>query len=237
MNETKYLSFEEKKLLSDSHTYSSNSRIEGHVVIKDASTGKVLLSKKNLVLRTGRSTTLRKIFNLPDIATNESESLLKDKSVMLFGLGVGGAPSSDLFTIFSPSPADTELNSPIPFRSSTASNPLSGSEILLYSDYRSSYGNSTDWYKKTFSNGNGTIVIDAETDECFVKLQLQITAEEVRDQFVNELGLYWAKYNAAGADQNSKYSSYKIFSRITFLTEPFPANTSKALDIDYYIYL
>ena len=237
METIKQMTFEERKIFNDSLFKKTAQRISGLVVVKDAATGEILLTKKNLVVRSGRETSLRKIFNIPDTINSESESMLKDKSVLLFGLGTGGAPSSDPFSPFAPSPADTELNSPIPFVTSSASNPLSSSDTLLYSDYRTSSGNTFDWFKKTFSNGKGELTVDPSTDEVYMKLQLQISASEVRDKFVNELGLYWAKYNASGSDQNAKYSSYKLFSRITFLTEPFPSNTAKAIDIDYYIFL
>jgi hypothetical protein len=45
------------------------------------------------------------------------------------------------------------------------------------------------------------------------------------------------QYNASALDMNSKFSNYFMFSRITFLTEPLPSTTNKALDIDYYVYL
>ena len=238
MSEIKHLTLEESLLFRDHKVDGRKEpQLQGFVVVKDAETGKVLLAKKNLVVRKGREMTLRQIFRIPGSINGETESSLKDKSILLFGIGSGGAPNNDPFSPFAPTPSDEGLNAEMPFRLITAADAMAPGEAVLYSDGRSSTGGTTEWYKKTFSNGHGDLTIDPATDEVYVKLRLQISKAEARDQFVNELGLFWAKYNASATEQNAKYSEYAMFSRITFFTEPLPSNTNKALDIDYYVYL
>ena len=238
MNDIKELSFEEQLLFKDNKVDGRKQpQLGGFVVVKDADSGKILLAKKNLVVRRGREMTLRQIFRIPGSITGETESTLKDKSILLFGIGSGGAPNNDPFNPFAPTPSDTELSSAMPFRITTAAAPMPAGDVSLFTDGRASTGGATEWYKKTFSNNHGEFTINPATDETFVKLQLQITKDDARDRFVNELALYWAKYNGSATDMNAKYTEYTMFSRITFLTEPLPSNTNKALDIDYYVYL
>jgi hypothetical protein len=238
MNDIKELSFEEQLLFKDNKVDGRKQpQLGGFVIVKDADSGKILLAKKNLVIRRGREMTLRQIFRIPGSITDETESTLKDKSILLFGIGSGGAPNNDPFNPFAPTPSDTDLNSAMSFRITTAAAPMPTSDVSLYTDGRASTGGATEWFKKAFSNGHGEITINPTTDETFVKLQLQITKDDARDHFVNELALYWARFNSSATDMNAKYTEYTMFSRITFLTEPLPSNTSKALDIDYYVYL
>ena len=238
MNDIKELSFEEQLLFKDNKVDGRKQpQLGGFVVVKDADSGKILMAKKNLVVRRGREMTLRQIFRIPGSITGETEATLKDKSILLFGIGSGGAPSNDPFNPFAPTPADTDLSSAMPFRITTAAAAMPSSDAALYTDGRAGSGGSTEWYKKTFTNNHGEITVNPATDETFVKLQLQITKDDARDRFVNELALYWAKFNGSATDMNAKYTEYTMFSRITFLTEPLPSNTNKALDIDYYVYL
>lgn len=238
MSDVKYLNFEEQLLFKDNQVDGRKEpQLGGFVVVKDAETGKVLLAKKNLVVRRGREMTLRQIFRIPGSVAGETEAVLKDKSILLFGIGSGGAPSNDPFNPFAPTPSDTNLSNAFPFRISSAAAPLPTADVPFYTDGRAGTGGTMEWFKKTFSNGRGEITINPTTDETFVKLKLQITKDDSRDRFVNELALFWAKLNTSATDQNAKYSEYTMFSRITFLTEPLPSNTNKALDIDYYVYL
>jgi hypothetical protein len=234
MHDVKKLSFEEQLLFKD---HEVNSRKEpnlgGFVVVKDAETGKVLLAKKNLVVRQGRELTLRKIFNNGDTAGS---------NILTFGIGKGGAPDNSPFVPTLPTPGDADLTSRLPFRVTDAANPIPDAEQSAYTDSQTDPNNASGkvWYKKNFANGNGVVTVNASTDETFVKLELKITKDDARDLFVNELGLFFATFNAAGAvttTDNAKYTNFKMFSRITFMTEPLPSNSNKALDIDYYVYL
>jgi hypothetical protein len=233
----KQLSFEEQMMFRDIRPDRLKSKLQGIVVVKDAEDGKILQVKPNLVVRDGREMTLRKVFNLPGAVPGESESALGSKSVLLFGIGTGGTPNNDPFNPFQPTPSDHDLSSAISFRTSSNADPLPDADALKYSDGRSVSGGNIEWYKKLFSNGHGEITVDPVADMVYNKLSLQISPQDARDKFVNELALYWAQYNASALDMNSKFSNYFMFSRITFLTEPLPSTTNKALDIDYYVYL
>lgn len=237
-SETQSLTVEERMLFQEHGVDPRHEpQLQGFVVVKDAETGRILQAKKNLVVRNGRQMTLRKIFNLPGAVVGETATTLSQKSVMLFGIGSGGTPANDPFNPFSPTPSDTGLSSAIPFRVAGTSNPLPDADVSKYTDGRPGIGGNTDWYKKLFSNGSGVITVDAATDSVYNKLSLQISALDCRDRYVNELALYWTRVLPSGVGMNAKYSDYFIFSRITFLTEPFPAATAKGLDIDYYVYL
>lgn len=235
-NTIKTLSFEESMLFKD-HGISDRTMpsLGGFVVIKDAETGEVLLAKKNLVVRRGRELTLRRAFAISGSVAGETDAALKDKSVLLFGIGTGG-DTADPFVPVTPSPSDTTIES-VAFRVTSVLNPMTTTDALKYTDGIAETGNTIGWYKKKFTNGNGVLTVDPANDSVSVLLNLQISSLDARDRFINELGLYYARYTPAGIDQNSKYGEYSLFSRITFPTEPLPSASSKALDIDYYVYL
>ena len=209
--------------------------LNGFVVVRDEN-GEILVAKKNLVVRSGRSISLRKIFGIADTAQGETTSALDQKTVLLFGIGSGGAPASDPFNPTPPTPSDTYLSNHVPFRSSTVALPLSQTEEAKYADPRTVNG-TTFWYKKLFSNGRGEFVVDSANDRVYNKLQLQITDKEARDTFINEISLFYTQYSSSGLTQELKYTNHTLFSRFTFQTEPLPSNTNKALNIDYYVYL
>ena len=240
-NEIKIMSLEDSFLFSDHGIGGPQPGLRGVVVVKQGGNivgvQKVLQRRKNLVVRNGREMALRKIFNVPGAVSGETEASLGSKNVLLFGIGTGGTPNNDPFAPFAPTPDDSELSNPVSFRTSSASFPMTSDETSKYSDGRAVSGGNVEWYKKLFGNGNGEITVNPETDEVYNKLSLQISAQDARDKFVNELALYWTKYNPAANDMNARYTEHFMFSRVTFLTEPLPSATSKALDIDYYVYL
>lgn len=237
-NSIKTLTFEESMLFKD-HGVSDKTMpaLSGFVVIKDAESGEVLLAKKNLVVRRGRELTLRKAFAIPGSIVGETVTSLKDKSVLLFGIGTGGTPLNDPFNPTPPTPSDLDLNTPVSFRTSSASNVMTVTEAGKYTDGRNEAAITVGWYKKKFSNDSGVLTVDGTNDSVAVLLSLQISALDARERLINELGLYYSRFTPGATTQNTMYSEYSLFSRITFQTEPLPSNSSKALDIDYYVYL
>jgi hypothetical protein len=240
-NENMIMSLEDSLTFRDHGVGGSKPGLRGVVVVKQGGNiigvREVLQKRDNLVVRDGREMTLRKIFNKPGSAPGETEAQLAAKSIMLFGIGSGGTPNNDPFSPFAVTPADRDLSNPVSFRTSSAAAPLIGDDVTKYTDGRSVSGGNVEWYKKLFSNGNGNIVVDPATDEVYNKLSLQISAQDARDKFVNELALYWTRHNPVANDMNARFTDYFMFSRVTFLTEPLPSATSKALDIDYYVYI
>ena len=243
--ETKILSLEEKMIFKDLGIQKGTPAqplLNGVVVIRDADTGEVLLTKKNLVVRAGRELALRQLFKMPYgtlsyennifLPSTGTETLAKlnERTVNLFAIGKGGAPTASPFSPDPVRPADNDIVAPVGFRNSTAATPLTAAEQKIYTDSRVSPvdPNTTVWYKKTFTKNE--IILDDATDSYYVKLKLDITNTEARDTIVNELCLYSSRLI------NGAYLEPKIFSRITFPTEPLYATNSKALTIDYYIY-
>jgi hypothetical protein len=229
----KELSFKERLYLKDDK---DGSPLKGLIVVYDENMNELFV-RKNLVVRTGREATIRKMFNLPDSSIETLNDLMAS-SVLLFGIGDGGAPSSDPFNPTPPSPSDSDLNTPIAFRNTSSDNPFP--DAVTESKYthgiQQSNG-STNWMKKTFENGSGDLLIDPSTDTVYNKLSLKIDLADARDTYINEIALYYARYDATAATQNLKYTKYKTFSRVTFPTEPIPTDSQKILNIDYYVYL
>lgn len=199
--------------------------------------GSVLQAKENLVVRKGREMTMRKIFNNPGAIVGENQATLGLKSILLFGLGTGGTPLATPFAPYTPTASDADLATATPFRVSAGD--LPAGDQSKYCDGRASSGTAanTDWYKKTFENGNGAITVNTSLDQVYNKLTLAVTAADARDKLVNELALYFAKYNASGVTNNDKYTEFFMFSRLTFQTESLPSTSSKGLNIDYFVYL
>jgi len=241
MSEIKKLTIEESIMFRDAGVNETIKKggLQGVVVVRDHETGLILpgFPKPNLVVRDGREMTMRKIFNIPGAVAGETAAQLGAKNVLLFGIGTGGTPNNDPFSPFPPTPSDHDLTSAVAFQTSSAANPLALADAPNYTDGRSASGGTTAWYKKLFSNGNGIITVDPVADQVYCMLDLQISSLDARDQFVNELALYWTQVNPAAGDPNSMYSNYFMFSRITFLTVPLPSATNKALDIQYFVYL
>jgi hypothetical protein len=226
--ETRVLTLGEKILFREANKMPGAALKKGLVTMTDPDTGRVIFAKKaNLILRRGRELTLRKIFGIP--YPSSDEVILNATKILLFGIGTGGTPAGDPFNPTAPTPPDAELSTRVPFRLTSASNPLPTVDIPKYVDDVTDGGTGlTAWYKKAFTAQE--IVMDDVSDDYYVKLTLDITKEDARDALINELALYSATYSAGN------YSSYRIFSRITFPTEPLPSTTNKALTVEYYIY-
>lgn len=222
-DEIRNMTAEERVILADKHE--QGGKKANHIVVRDKATGQVLLTKRNLVVRNGRELILRKIFNLP--YPSESQDNLNTRYLCLFGIGSGGTPIASPFQPIAPTPADTDLNTKVPFRIATTAVPLTADEKTKYFDGQVVSGGSA-YYKKTFSSVN--LVKDDTNDDYYVQVTLEINESDARGALVSEIGIYTARVVAG------TYNAIQLFSRITFDTESLNANTGKGLTIQYYVY-
>lgn len=220
----KLMSFEEQTVMRDLVKNTADKK-HNFIIVRDPETGAILQTRKNLVVRSGREFSLRKMFNIA--YPSETTTQLGTRYISLFGIGTGGTPVSDPFTPLVPTPADIELNSAIPFRIATTSAPLTTNDAKKYFDGRAQSGN-TLYYKKTFTSSS--IVLDNNNDDYYCKLVLNIDATDARGGLISELALYSA------VNTNNVFTAPKIATRVTFQTEPLSIDTSKGLEIEYYVY-
>lgn len=221
-NNIRTLSFDEQMLMKDNHVQKG----ENFIVIRDPETNCILQVRKNLVVRSGRETILRKVFNLP--YAGEDKTKLDQRIVCSFGIGSGGTPVADPFNPIAPTPADSDMTAAVPFRTIANTDSLTPADAKKYFDKRTA-GSDFKYYKKLFTNLE--IVTDNVKDEYYIKATLDIAATDSRGALISELGLYSALNTGVDA-----YTNFKIFSRITFETESMTQSTGKALSIDYYVY-
>lgn len=204
------------------------------MVIRDKETGEVLQVANNLVVQSGRIFTLKKLFsilNTNGATASNSSSLdnLHQRTVCCFGIGSGGTPQNDPFNPTAPTAKDVGLSTKIPFRTvdSSSGTQLTSEEQQKYIDENVSSTTKT-YYKKTFESME--LIHNADNDDVYVKLGLEVSDKDARNTIVSELALF----SALKAGNN--YSNFEIFSRITFQSEPLNTTTNKALLINYYIY-
>lgn len=195
-----------------------------YIVLRDPETGTILGYRKNLVVRPGREFNLRKIFGMNYGGENATQ--LNNRVINLFAIGRGGTPTADPFTPVAPVPTDQALSREVAFRSITTGQNL-GNDASKYADGRV-VGNTTSYYKKTFTSKS--IVLDDDRDDYYVKLGLDVTANDARGEIISELALYTSEF------ANNVYSNFKIATRVTFPSESMTINTRKGLAIDYYVY-
>lgn len=218
--------------------------IIGIAVIRDTESGEVVgveRVRENLVVRTGREYALRKLFNLPP--TGDTLTTYSRRMICAFGVGSGGTPSNNPQMAITPTPADSNNNTPVPFKTSTALLPLSPTDLAKYitpGEVITVAGiPTTHYFYKRFT---GTPIIstvatptleDPNADEYYVRVKLEIDINECRNSSINEISLY------TGMDTTSTpevFTDLRIFSRITFATEYFPLTPTKGISVDYYIY-
>ena len=222
---TKILSLKDDPILSDLIGRSNPSEKNNFIVIRDAATGAVLMTRKNLVVRKGREFNLRKIFDIP--YDGETQTILDQRSINLFAIGSGGVPVADPFNPLAPTPADINMSKEVPFRVIPSGESLPVEDVAKYHDARTVGGN-TSYYKKTYSSK--AIVTDDANDDYYVKLTLDVTEKDARDAIISELGLYSAVKNGA------QFTDPRIATRVTFQSEALSQATNKALVIEYYVY-
>lgn len=223
--EFRLMNLEEHAILRD-EIQNTQDKKHNFIVVRDPGTNKILQIRKNLVVRSGREFILRKMFGMP--YTSENVSQLNERVINLFGIGTGGTPVADPFNPISPTPADAELNSAVPFRIANTANPLPVGDVPKYADGRL-VGADTSFFKKTFTDK--VIVKDDINDDYYTKISLDINSLDARGHLISELALYTSRSPAA-----NQYADFKIATRVTFQTEPLNDATGKGLAIEYYVY-
>ncbi|WP_368880293.1 hypothetical protein [Proteus mirabilis] len=219
------ITLEERMMIGDN----VDSAVAPHnfIAVRDKGTGKVLFTRKNLVVRIGRELTLRHLFDLP--YSSEDQEKLHNRTLCLFGIGSGGTPESDPFNPLVPTSADKDLNKAVPFRIVNSGNPLPEEDKKLYFDTKQNHDD-TQYMKKLFTKKE--LVVDTEKDRVYVKVTLDVNALDARGQKFSEIGIFSARVTKPG----ETYEDIQMFSRITFDTESLSATTGKGLTIEYYVF-
>jgi hypothetical protein len=195
--------------------------------------GNLLLKRENLVVMRGRVFALEKVFDLPMAATvAENFSTDLDRKVCLFKIGTGGTPLDDPFNPNKVKPLESDLSNSVPFRTLTVDESLDDEVSDLYQLLSTENAGTDQELRKYFAKKIGTQewFYKAEENKAFIKVTLKISAEDARDQKVNELGLFLAKENEDGT-----FSDSEMFSRITFHSESL--ENTKAGTILYYVFV
>jgi len=228
--------------------------LSGIVTMRD-DTGRIVFEKRhNLIVLRGRTFALEKLFG-GTISTSGVNGgvapYLSDlnRTICAFGVGRGGAPTSDPFSPYAPPPtgaAGVALASPVPFRlHDTAAegdgDPLTfvpASEIGNYGGARAVEGRptQTEYLMKGF-DGEPAWFFDEAANTVYKQIELSITEHDCRtlaSNYINELCLYFSRPDALDANGAQTYVNAEMMSRITFPTEAL--GPSKSLQISYRVY-
>ena len=227
----------------------------GIVTMRD-SDGRVVFERRhNLIVLRGRTFALELLFGSA-IGTNGVTGgvlpYISDlaRTVLAFGVGRGGAPSSDPFSPYAPPPTGANgvaLASPVPFRLHDTATAGDGdpttfiptAEIGNYGGGQAVAGQPTQtmYFMKSFDSAPAWF-FDEVNNTVYQQLALTVTQDDCRTTSSNQLSelcLYFARRNPA-LDPNGAVSfvNAEMLSRITYPTEFLAA--SKSLQITYKIY-
>lgn len=217
-----HATLEESMMFRDSQNDAHKRKVPFKGILVNRTTKQVV---PNLVVQTGREFALRKLFNIIPSIDNTQDNFNR-RVICAFGLGIGGTDIGNPNNPLTPTPADTSLNTPVPIIQTTTST------SSLYLD-KVTNGANYDWYKKKFT-GSPVIVTNTTTDEYYVKVTLSILNTEVRSRNINELALFTGRDLSTSV---GNYTNFLMFNRLTFATEFFPADNTKAIEYDYYLYV
>lgn len=221
-------------------------RIKGHVIVKDASNGKIVLEKDNLVVMRTRVFVFEHLFKVSPPEFYESIDD-KERSICLFKVGQGGADvNATPFNPFVPKFSDTDLSQPVPFviidpdadiSVDKESNPsiiteLTDEQSKIYYLPKENPDGTLSYYAKIFEPESQGWVIDSNTGEVAYSLSMRIEPYECRGFIINEIGTILAKYN----ESENIYEGAELATRITFDSESL-ANLTKGIEIEYVFYI
>jgi hypothetical protein len=224
--------------------------------ITDLTNNRVVFRKRhNLIVLRGRTFALEKLFNdtIDTYGVNDGvRPYISDlnRQVISFGIGKGGAPSSDPFSPYAPPPtgaAGVALATRVPFRlhdtvQSTSGDPLlyiPAGEIINYGGAEAITGQTTQfyYYLKHFDTRDPVWMFDEAQNTVYKQITMSITANDCRtstSNWINELCLYIGRASGKDVRGGVAFSNPEMFSRITFPTEYLSGN--KALEIVYNVY-
>lgn len=226
--------------------------IAGIVDLKDDEGNFIFKARKNIVTLRGRTYCLESIFKdtIGNIGIDGSYNYISDldRTVLAFTIGNGGAPSSDPFSPFAPTPNGINGNSlgnAIPFRKHDTTESGSGDPILyipnneinFYAGGIPTTATNTDYFYKKFDNEDPEWFFNSVDNTVYKKLILKISKDDCRyfnTNFVNELGLVIGRYGVNDSNGAATIINPELFSRITFSTEALPLN--KSLTFEYRVY-
>jgi hypothetical protein len=222
----------------------------------------------NITPNDNQRITLNNLFNV-----NESEPELtgvgprREKVVCLFGVGRGGS-NLTFGSVKNPNAREYNLYDMVPMRYVDEDSDLTQEEKNKYY-LRVQEGDKIAYYLKKFEltprivmrvgdqeyvpdlSDNNPVdtageLIESEDVDCYVELQLKISADDVREFFrdtegleqarINELSLYTAYQPEHAAGVWTDFLGIEAFSKLTFNNEPLD-DATKELNIIYRIYI
>jgi len=191
----------------------SPEELGGLINVFDATTGRQLLAnRRNKVLLRGRTFALENLFKdtVPTSTSGYPYTSL-DRKINSFRVGVGGTPTNDIMSPTNVVPTDEGLTAQVPFQEGVAS--PTPELLALYCDvYQDPNTELYTFNGKKFDEVDPPFIFDKSSNKVCKKLSLRINAQDVRDQPISELALYFS------ADD---YSQAEIYSKVHFPTEPF----------------
>ena len=217
--------------------------LKGKVVFKTPQ-GKILLIKNNLIVLRGRTLALEKLFDLDLDGTFPSDYIInRSRKICLFKVGTGGTLPDDPFNPIVVQYGERDLANPVPFRILV---PDLG-DAFVQDEAERYFGENTvtggpdgdvlEYYFKRINISNEfkpEWEFDLNTNTVAVKMALKLDSLDVKDQLINELGLFAASVGVEAGTGNAVFSDPEMVSRITFDTEAMRGQ--KEILIDYYIF-
>lgn len=199
--------------------------LDGVLNFFDTSTGRLVMRKKNKVVLRGRTFAIENVWKKtvnPQVATGYIADL--NRRVNFFKVGKGGTPVNDLFAPLPVSPTAEALNNEIPFQivlpggSLLATDPTSYVKSVVE-------GANTAYYGKQFDNRDPEMVFNKADNRIAMRMELSISQYDLRDKFINEIGLFFS---------STTFNSPELYSKVHFPTEPFTG--TKGLLVEYWAF-
>ena len=204
---------------------------KNYIRMVDKNSGKILINRReNIVTHRGRTFALEKLY---EDVNDSSDYPIKNhqRIINLFSVGSGGCQVGSPFDPILPTPLDTNLTTPIPFKETSAGNAVD-IDLAKYpvAPTVSVLSGKDLYYHKRFKILDPEWLISRNTNTVYKKLELLIDMDDCRtsinnDDTINELGLYFS---------TDTFTQPELYSRVTFPTEPLTGN--KKILVEYYTF-